>query len=87
MPWKKKIDAILHMDHPCNATELRMLIGCIYYYRNIWPSCAHNLKPLTDQSGLNKKAPIKWTDEMQKSIQQNVLAYGCRCSCSLSRPQ
>ncbi len=23
-------------------------------------------KPLTDQSGLKKKAPIKWTDEMQK---------------------
>jgi hypothetical protein len=26
-PWKRKIDAILHMDHPCNATELRMFIG------------------------------------------------------------
>jgi hypothetical protein len=31
----------------------------------MWPSCAHILKPLTDQSGLKKKAPIKWTDEMQ----------------------
>ncbi len=28
-PWKKKIDAILHMDRPCNATELRMFIGCV----------------------------------------------------------
>jgi hypothetical protein len=26
-PWKKKIDAILHMDCPCNATELCMFIG------------------------------------------------------------
>jgi hypothetical protein len=26
-PWKKKIDTIVHMDHPCNATELRMFIG------------------------------------------------------------
>jgi hypothetical protein len=25
--WKKKVDTILHMDHPCNATELRMFIG------------------------------------------------------------
>jgi hypothetical protein len=32
----------------------------------MWLSCAHILKPLTDQSGLKKKAPIKWTDEMQK---------------------
>ena len=25
-PWKKKIDAILHMDRPWNATELCMFI-------------------------------------------------------------
>ncbi len=50
--WKKKIDAILHMDHPCNATELCMFIGCVNYYRDMWPRCAHILKPLTDQSGL-----------------------------------
>jgi hypothetical protein len=47
-PWKKKIDAILHMDRPCNATELRMFIGCINYYPDMWPSCAHILKLLTD---------------------------------------
>ncbi len=60
--WKKKIDAILRMDCPCNATELRMLIGCINYYCDMWPSRAHVLKLLTDQSGLKKKTPIKWTD-------------------------
>jgi hypothetical protein len=56
------------MDHPCNATELRMFIGCINYYRDMWPSHAHILKPLTDHSGLKKKAPIKWTDEMHKAF-------------------
>ncbi len=56
------------MDHPYNATELRMFIGCINYYCDMWPSCAHILKPLTDQSGLKKKAPIKLTDEMQKAF-------------------
>jgi hypothetical protein len=30
-PRKKKIDAILHMDCPLNATELRMFIGCVNY--------------------------------------------------------
>jgi hypothetical protein len=67
-PWKKKIDTILHMDRPCNATELHMFIGCINYYPDMWLSCAHILKPLTDHSGLKKRAPIKWTDEMLKAF-------------------
>jgi hypothetical protein len=47
-PWKKKIDAIVHMDCPCNATELCMFIGCVNYYRDMCPGCAHILKPLTE---------------------------------------
>jgi hypothetical protein len=72
-PWKKKIDAILHMDSPCNATELRMFIGHVNYYCDMWPSCAHILKPLTDQSGLKKRAPIKGTDKMQKGFDKMCL--------------
>jgi hypothetical protein len=56
------------MDRPCNATELRMFIGCVYYYRDMWPSHAHILKLLRDRSGLKNRAPIKWTDEMQKAF-------------------
>ncbi len=40
------------IDWPCNATELCMFIGCVNYYPNMSPSCAHILKPLTDQSSL-----------------------------------
>ncbi len=29
---KENIDAILHMDRPCNATELCMFIGYVNYY-------------------------------------------------------
>jgi hypothetical protein len=43
--WKQKINAILDMDFPCNATELRMFISCVNYYRDMWPSRAHNLNP------------------------------------------
>ncbi len=32
------------------------------------PSRAHILKPLKDQSGFKKNAPIKWTDEMQEAF-------------------
>jgi hypothetical protein len=56
------------MDCPHNATELRMFIGCVNYYCDMWSSRAHILKKLTDQSGLNKKAPIKRTDEIQKAF-------------------
>jgi hypothetical protein len=30
--WKNKINAILHMDWPCNAIELCILIGYVNYY-------------------------------------------------------
>jgi hypothetical protein len=56
------------MDHPCTATELRMFIGCVNYYHGMRPSHVHDLEPLMDQSGLKKKAPIKWTDERQKAF-------------------
>jgi hypothetical protein len=39
----------------------------------MWPSHAHVLKPFTDQSGLKKKAPIKWTDEMQQAFDKMCL--------------
>ncbi len=72
-PWKKKIDAILHMDYPCNATELCMFICCVNYYPDMWPSRAHILKLMTDQSNVKKRAPIKWTDEMQKAFDKMCL--------------
>jgi hypothetical protein len=54
-PQKKKIDAIFHMDCPCNTTELCMFIGCVNYYSDMWSSHAYIFQPLTDQSGLKKK--------------------------------
>jgi hypothetical protein len=51
----------------CHRTVC-MFIGCVNYYCDMWPSCAHILKPLTDHSGLKKRAPIKWIDEMQKAF-------------------
>ena len=72
-PWKKKIDAILKMDRPRNATELRMFIGAVNYYRDMWPSRAHILQPLTDQSGLKKGAKLNWTPAMQMAF--NKMRY------------
>ncbi len=56
------------MDRPRNATELRMFIGVVNFYKDVWPSRAHVLKPLTDKSGLKKKQKLDWTDEMQNAF-------------------
>jgi hypothetical protein len=45
-----------------------MFMGCINYYRNMWRSHAHTFKPSTGHSGLKKKSPILWTDDMQKAF-------------------
>jgi hypothetical protein len=45
-----------------------MFIGCVNYYCDMWPSRTHILKLLTNQSGLKKRAPIEWTDDMQQAF-------------------
>jgi hypothetical protein len=44
----QKIDGILQMDRPKTPKELHKFIGMVNYYRDIWPSRAHILKPLSD---------------------------------------
>jgi hypothetical protein len=53
------------MDCPHNATELCMFLGCVNYYHDMWPSHAHFLKPLTDQSSL--------TDAIQQVFEKMCL--------------
>jgi hypothetical protein len=67
-PWKKKIDAILHMDRPRTSTDLRRFIGCVNFYRDMWPSRSHVLAPLTACSGMKKNAILNWTPEMQQAF-------------------
>jgi hypothetical protein len=74
-PWKKKINAILHTDCPCNATELCMFIGCQNYHHDMWQSCAHILKLLTDHSGLKEKAPIDWQKKGKKHLTKCVCLW------------
>ena len=58
-PWTKKIDAILKMRPPENATEMRTFLGMVTYYRDMWPRRSHILAPFTELSGLPKKAKIE----------------------------
>ena len=58
------------MDRPKDSTALRGFIGMVNYYRDMWPSRAHVLKPLTELSGLKKKQPLTWTSEMDESFKK-----------------
>ena len=49
-------------------------------YRDMWPSRAYILQPLTDKSGLKKVAPIDWTPAMQMAF--NKMRY-LMASCAL----
>ena len=61
------------MDRPKTPKELRKFIGMVNYYRDMWPSRAHVLKPLTDKAGLKKGAKLDWTDEMQLAFDKMKL--------------
>ena len=46
-PWRKKIDAILQLQHPCMVKDLRSFIGAVTYYCTMFPKRAHILALLT----------------------------------------
>ena len=56
------------MDHPRTSTDLRHFIGCVNFYRDMWPSRSHVLAPLTACSGMKKNAILNWTSEMQDAF-------------------
>ena len=79
-PWSKKVEAIVNMQRPQTATELRTFLGMVTYYREMWPRRAHILAPLTELSGLPKRAKVEWTparisafEQMKAVVAQDVL--------------
>lgn len=73
-PWKKKIEAILSLDRPKNASDVRTFTGMINWYRDFWPRRAHLLSPFTKLQSIgtsgNKKEPIVWTDELESCFKE-----------------
>jgi hypothetical protein len=69
-PWAKKVDAILKMKPPTNATELRTFLGMVTYYRDMWPRRSHILAPFSKLAGLKKGAKLDWTPELDTAFKR-----------------
>ena len=63
-PWKKRIDAILHLERPQTVREVRAFIGAVTYYRDMFPRRSHVLTPLTELTSNkhNSKKKLVWTE-------------------------
>ena len=61
------------MERPQRVRDMRMFVGAVNYYKDMWPSRAHILKPLTDKAGNNQPKSRKdfdWTEEMEKAFKR-----------------
>ena len=55
---EEKIDAVLKMQAPKKLKELQGFVGCVNYYRDMWPQRSHILAPLTDKTGAGKNKKL-----------------------------
>ena len=69
-PNPKKIKAIQALERPTTVTEVRRLIGLVQYYRDLWPRRSHILQPFTAISSGKKGTKIKWTPELENSLNE-----------------
>jgi len=73
-PWAKKVDAILKLDRPKTASDVRTFTGMINWYQDFYPRRAHLLSPFTKLQNAgaagNKKQPIEWTDELEQCFKE-----------------
>ena len=66
-PWRKKVDAILHLRPPTNVKQLHSFLGMVNNYHDMWPCHTHALAPLTALTG---KCSFIWTTKCQQAFDQ-----------------
>ena len=59
-PINKKVESIVNMTPQNNTREVRVFVGLINYYKDIWSRRSHILQPLTSLTPPTMK--FKWSD-------------------------
>ena len=57
------------MERPRAVTEVRILVGMVQYYRDLWLRRSHVLQPFTEISPGKKSKKIQWTPELESAFQ------------------
>eukprot|EP00984_Skeletonema_dohrnii_P023617 scaffold12715_cov134-Skeletonema_dohrnii-CCMP3373.AAC.2 len=71
-PNPKKVEAILNMQRPRNAGELRSFLGLVNFYRDLYPRRSHLLQSFYDLTNSTDKRSvvIPWTSQHDRAFQE-----------------
>mmetsp|Transcript_8887 Transcript_8887/g.14664 ORF Transcript_8887/g.14664 Transcript_8887/m.14664 type:complete len:1289 (+) Transcript_8887:344-4210(+) len=71
-PNQKKVEAILNMQRPRNAGELRSFLGLVNFYRDLFPRRSHLLQSFYDLTNSTDKrnVVIPWTSAHDHAFQE-----------------
>jgi hypothetical protein len=69
-PQPKKIKAMKRIQPPKNTKQLKMFLGMVNFYRNLWPKRSETLAPLNKIASKHGKLNWKWGDEQQKAFEK-----------------
>jgi hypothetical protein len=69
-PQPKKIKTMKRIQPPKNTKQLKMFLGMINFYRNLWPKRSETLAPLNKIASKHGKLNWKWGNEQQKAFKK-----------------
>ena len=72
-PQPKEVEAMLWIQRTKNYKQLKMFLGIVNYYLDMWKKRSHILTSLKDLAGSKKKKDWKWT-EIEQAAYDNAKA-------------
>ena len=67
-PIPYKITATTNISCPTSTKHVRLFVGLVNYYKDVWPRRAHFLDPLTDLCSIKRQ--FSWNDTHEHFFQQ-----------------
>ena len=67
-PEPKKVQGIMYLGRTSKTTRVRLLIGMVQYYRDMWPRRSYLVVPLTEAAIGSKWENVFWNDGLESSL-------------------